>query len=197
MEDVTIGVCGFSRCGATMVMRMLDAGGVRPVDGTMDGSYEAAGPLDWDAPLAGCTVKLLDSIKHGELPPANWRFIWVDRDPNAQTLSTRKFRRLILEDLAPIDDLRTEITQAAHHTNRLAADRPKVLAKYRTLGPVTVVHFERILANPIKAAKQLRKIAPGLDVHAAAAVVLVRGPECLPDVAIEEGTWPMEVDVDE
>jgi len=185
VADYAVGVCGFGRCGSTMAMAMLDAGGLTPADGSAERSYELGNIRDaWRVPLVGRAVKLLDSVLHFGLPGAPaWRFVWLDRNPVQQALSTLKLMAPLLgesEEYAP--DAIERLTAS------YAADRPRALAALRRRGPVLVLDYERVLIQPRKAAKLLRReVWPSLDVDAVAAVVHERDGACRPDLAFELG----------
>src|SRR5437868_14126670 len=96
--DYALGVCGFPRCGSSMTMRMLDAGGLPPISGSSPGSYELAGLDNLSAratgDFIGHAVKLLDFVQwYGVegLPAVPWRFVWLHRDHRQQARSFSKF----------------------------------------------------------------------------------------------------------
>jgi hypothetical protein len=194
MGDTSIGVCGFGRCGSTMAMAMLAAGGI-PLAA---GSNPRSGELDdldglSAVELAGRAVKLLDLVVRQPLPPANWRLIWLDRDPVQQAKSTVKF----LRGIAGVDLRADAVDQLAAS---YMSDRPDALRRLRATGPVLVLEYERVLAQPKRAARRLALHVAGVDdltavrpsglwfdVRAAAAVVHRRDGSCRPDLAFEEG----------
>lgn len=179
-----VGVCGFGRCGSTMVMSMLVAGGMTPGNAA-DPPYEGDPAALHGRDLSGTCVKLLDgaglaSVPQGPTP--SWRFVWLDRDPLEQAKSYVKFLRT-LAPVTGVGALDRDIPALAHSYRR---DRPQLLGLLRRIGPVLVLDFERVLANPRKAAKLLRReVWPGLDVAAAAGVVHVRDGACRPDLSAE------------
>lgn len=174
----TVGVCGFGRCGSTMLMGMLAAGGCPPVDSASTLSFETDPSELGQRQESGRAIKLL----YFAPPPADaWRFVWLDRDPMEQARSAMKFLTSSGLDLAE--------TRADQWAWTLEADRPLVLGGLRARGPVLVLQYERILAAPRKAAKLLRQVWPDLDVAAAAAVVRDRDPRCMPDMSAEDGVW--------
>lgn len=184
----TIGVAGFGRCGSTMIMGMLDAGGIQPVAGTSEASYE----LEVDAlhalttaDVVGRSVKILELWRYGPLPPAEWRIIWLDRDPLEQAKSQTKFLMSLTPGLLSV----TEDEAVRRFAESYNEQRAASLGVLRRRSPVTVIQFERVLANPSKAAKVIAGVCPEwtFDRAAAAAVVHDRGPECLPDLATEIG----------
>lgn len=178
----TIGVTGFGRCGSSMVMAMLDAGGVPPIVGSAERSYELSdlGGL-WamaEEHLRGRAVKLLDSVTYYGVPPVDeWRFVWIDRNYRQQAKSMVKFAEMVGLPRYEGD----EDALAASY----AADRPTTLNLYRAAGKVLVLKYEAVLADPLKAARALHCLVPHLDVDAAAAVVHRRSPECRPDLTFE------------
>jgi hypothetical protein len=185
MTRPTIGVCGFGRCGTTMTMAMLIAGGVPTMRGAEEVPYELEDIrlAHVQRDLDGHAVKLLDSALHYGVPPArSWRFVWLDRDPLQQALSQLKLLSGfgVLDGTDSFDD-----DAVAGWMRSYAADRPRALAVLRRHGPVLVMEYERVLAQPRKAAKQLARLWPGLQVDAAAAVVHRRDGRCLPDLAVE------------
>lgn len=173
-----VGVCGFGRCGSTMVMRMLDAGGLPPCAGSSPGSFELNGidGLAERTDLDGHAVKVLDLFAYHPLPDADWRFVWLDRDHQQQARSMIKFAGALTGMSVPVDVL----------ARSYAEDRPGRLGWLRSRGPVCVLSYERVLANPMRAARTMRsEVWPDLDVAAAAAVVHDRTPECRPDLSVE------------
>lgn len=175
-----IGVCGFGRCGSTMVMSMLAAGGVPIAGGLTEPPYELPGVRKaWSLPLAGRAVKLLDSAQHYGVPPAAaWRFIWLDRDPIQQARSHIKFINIFMA--APTADDAVELFAASYKK-----DRQPLLDLLRRNGTVTILSYERVLADPSGTARKLSNIYPGLDADSAAATVHERDGICRPDLAVE------------
>lgn len=174
-----IGVCGFGRCGSTMTMAMLHAGGVPPIDGVNPISYEGDPS---DQPQPGRAIKLLDGALY-DLPesPYGWRFIWMDRDPQQQARSAVKF----LAWLGIRGVNRRKLASS------YIADRPHALAALNRAGPVLELSYEWVLANPRGAAGHIaRHLWPdvkGFDVRAAALAVHHRDARCLPHLQFEQG----------
>lgn len=186
MADHAVGVCGFGRCGSTMLMSMLVAGGCPP-------GNAAAVPYEGDPAalagrdLSGTCVKLLHGSRMGEIPAgtAAWRFVWLDRDADEQAKSMVKF----LTVMAPATGIRPVANAERRLARSFAEDRPYLLGALRKVGPVLVLDYERVLTQPRRTAKLLRRaVWPGLDVDAAAAVVHKRTGRCLPDLAFELST---------
>lgn len=175
-----VGVCGFGRCGSSMVMAMLAAGGLVSVPGSSPRSHELDGEQALlDARPDGHAIKLLDHFVRLGLPPASgWRFVWMDRDPVQQAKSHAKLGALAGLDLGPV--------QQELFARSYMAERPTMLGQLRAVGPVLVLNYERVLAAPRKAARLLRReIWPALDVDAAVGAVHVRDASCAPDLAFE------------
>lgn len=166
-------------------MEMLRAGGVQPVDGSASVSHE----LPYLSPdifegldLSGRSVKLLDYTMRFVLPPADWRFVVLSRNVDEQAASMVKLIRWSTG--YQIKDAERPTLAAS-----LVKDWPILIRRLRKIGPTVELEYERVLAQPVKAAKQLARLVDGpFDVLAAASVVHGRGPQCLPDMAFEETT---------
>ncbi len=182
-RNYAIGVCGFPRSGSSLLMRMLDAGGIPPVDGSAFGSYEVKdfGTLATIPPqdLIGRSIKLLDYFQwHDRLPDVPWRFVWSDRRPRQQALSQVKLMRAIGVRIAPFaaDGLATSLRH----------DRGPLLSRYRAVGVVHHTSFEALLRYPTIEAAGLSFAFDGeFDAASAAAVVVPRAPDCAPDLRHE------------
>ena len=176
-----VGVVGFGRCGSTMTMGMLAAGGCPPVPGSLPVSHELPSPANMrDGLTAGHTVKLLDVpvLQGWDLPSIGWRFVWLDRNPIQQGKSMRKFARWF--------NGQASSDYAKMMTDTIRADRDTVRGFYASRGPVLDLRYEDVLRDPDVAAAQLgRHVGPPFDVDAAAAVVHDRSPKCRPDMAFE------------
>lgn len=190
-----LGVCGFGRCGTTMIMTMLHAGGVEPAAGTMAGSYElrlgpdgAIAVPDVDG-LTGRAVKLLNHVQHFPLPhpELRWGFVWLDRTRIEQARSMVK----LLNHNQPRTAHPTAIFKFARS---YSDDRPALLKRLQQHGPVAIASFEKTLEDPTSTAELLRGLVADLhgvdagdrfDVAAAAAAVHDRDPACRPDMYVE------------
>lgn len=189
--SATVAVCGFGRCGSSMVMRMLDVGGIPPVAGSASVSYElrtdAQASLTADD-LDGRAIKLLDVILHERGCPcewpaakADWRIIWLDRNHQEQAKSTVKLLNAISGRPLPTDSAR-RLAQS------YGPDKPRALRRLRMLGPVYCMSYEAILADPIKQATNLRDfLRPDFDLIESASAVVVqdRHPACADSLAFE------------
>lgn len=176
-------VSGFGRCGSSLVMQMLAAGGM-PATGDYP-TFEATCPghirgVDWWPSLAGKALKVLDPT-WGSVPGGlgcRYRAIWLDRDPAEQAKSWQKFSAMFL----PVPMQGRESRRALMASYR--KDRPGCLEllRRRCEGRVLELRFERILSHPAETAQAINAfIELGLDVAAMAAAVRPRPPRCLPD----------------
>lgn len=202
-----LGACGFGRCGSTMLMKMLHAGGVPPVPGTHPGTYErTAQPFalpDDALELNGRAVKLLDTVEPGTLAtqagdsPLRWGFLWLDREPIEQARSMVKF----VNGLGlgpPIPD-----TAAWKFVRSFNSDRARKLAALSLYGPVKILSYDEVLADPQAAVVAIRhflsqwsgRTLRTFDIdHQAAAQAHLRPGRCRRDLAVERmlssRTWP-------
>ncbi len=174
-------VCGFGRCGSSLVMRMLEAGGM-PVAGEYP-DYERYARLPTLASslaaLDGHAVKLLDPQAHPIPPGPRYRAVWLKRDPRQQALSSQKFLRAAGARLAK--------GYVARAMRSYREEEPRALEQLRaTCVEVSVLRFEGLLDVPVWSACRLAEAAErDLDVMAMAGVVLPRDADCRPDMAIE------------
>lgn len=179
-------VTGFGRCGSTMLMTMLRAGGIPFAAGANEHSGEHPS-LEHGIAAArpGAVVKLLDPTQPSwALPPqaATWTFLWLDRDLIQQSRSWAKFCAAFLgERPGPYQQLK--IRQA------WVEDRAVVMAE-KLPGHVHTLRYEDVLTNPSSAAHDVAAALTDyeLDTTAMAAVVHDRTPECRPDLSVEFGT---------
>jgi hypothetical protein len=179
-------VAGFGRCGSSLVMQMLAAGGM-PTPGSEYPSYEipkgrAVNPEAWAA--MGGAVKILDP--HINRPPAGlpYRWIWIDRNPVEQAKSMVKF---MVACGAAVDPAKESIA-----VSKLAAsfmrDRSRANGVMREYSHrILKLRFEDILADPVGAANQIavfcfvtQEKGKMLDEAAMVKAVIPRHPDCLP-----------------
>ena len=185
-EPITL-VSGFGRCGSSLVMQMLEAGGM-----PMVGQYPAFedgraspkhGDLAWLLGYPGRAVKLLDPQLF-DIPRAASPYcvIWCSRDYQEQARSQVKFARLMLG-----------VPTNRHHVRAFARsyvdDKP---AAVRSLiaggcGPLLDIPFEKTLARPHDVAAELVEHCNHLplNLNAMAAVVRQRSPLCAPGLEME------------
>lgn len=182
-------VCGFGRCGSSLVMQMLDAGGI-PGTGAYPAfeAHEALAVLAgdtldaaWIAAQVGRAVKVLDP-QRGRLPSGiPYRAIWMARDQRQQAASQAKMMRAVFG--VPVSRAEVRAFVRSYKADRRLAHSALRDAGVRQLMTMT---FEDVLRAPADAATAIDDyLEGGLDTRAMAAVVVPRGPECLPDMGLE------------
>jgi hypothetical protein len=177
-------VAGFGRCGSSLTMQMLDAGGFPVVGGFP--AYENH-PADWHvtdpaafaAECDGKAVKRLD-LERWPLPPGlEYKVIWIDRDPAEQAKSALK---MVAAMYPGIDKDRTARRKMAASYVR---DRPKCLAVMRSVGAdVLILRFEDLINDTTACAVRMANHL-GADLSLAGMILAVRdrgivGTKCLP-----------------
>lgn len=195
MSAPVLFVAGLGRCGTTLVMTMLDAGGF-PVAGPRP-AYEPSEhwpglkpDMDWLNAQGGRAVKWLDPTHAPTLPEDLDRtpvVLLLERDPRQQALSQIK---LVAEpaDL-PARRLRSKWTRS------IVRDMPVLAARLKRQAPLYRLRFEAILADPGKAAETLGRIVTAefgrpFDVETSRQVVIPRSPRCAPHLRMEEMILP-------
>lgn len=177
-------VTGLGRCGSSMMMQMLAAGGVYcrgKAPAYEDGAYSEKVTPDMIEAVRGGAVKILDPHRTG-LPAAQWeaRVILMERRPGEQAKSAAK----MLEQLEGLPIKKFQL-------NRLEKGmRHEIVAVRAAIAglPQLRLQFEEVLADPSGTAERVAEfLAPfwHLDQAAMAAVVLKRPPTCMPDLSIE------------
>ncbi|MEL6411973.1 MAG: hypothetical protein AAFQ38_16400 [Pseudomonadota bacterium] len=178
-------VSGFGRCGTTLVMNMLKAGGIHVM-----GPAPAFEPpqlgidsfdLDWVLRHEGAVMKYIDPTLERLPQKPLGPVIWLDSDPMEQAKSQAKMLSILSGVTINRQDLRR--IKAS-----FVRDRPKALRIISGFGNVTRISFEDILENPGRAAITLAGTFKGLgdlDTFRAASVVLRREATAMPDLAIE------------
>lgn len=172
-------VCGLGRCGSSLVMQMLKAGGLK-VPGAHP-YYELTddnGKLEWRDKYDA--VKWLNPGRKNIAPPPDrtYRCLWLTRDHFQQARSWIKYskEKRGTEPKSEVDAiLKTMIKLRQQEKDSHA------LIRQVSCEPVPVLRFETILDNPSAVAKGLAIWADRpLDADAMAMVVKPREPECYP-----------------
>lgn len=182
----TIIVAGFGRCGTSMLMQMLAAGGV-PCLGRAPAfedprTQHVPPPFFWERDANGKAVKLLDPQRLGSqalpLVDAPARIIWLNRNPVEQAKSHAKFLR-VMTGVSYTREQRRQLER------NLLADRSvvrRLLAGRRVL----IMWFESVLKSPQGAAQEIAQfIDHPFNAGPAAQQVRQRGAACLPDLSLE------------
>ena len=177
-DRITV-VCGFGRCGTSLLMQMLAAGGM-----AVHGEYPAyedpaarGGNSALFDTLPGKAIKLLDEPALHSLSGCYlYDFVWLDRNEREQAFSACKL-----------------LAAAGHPLPRGAAkvltrsywrSRPGLLAHLRALlgSRLLRLRFEDVLAEPLRAAETLIHFLgqPQLDRYEMVEQVRPRSPKCYP-----------------
>lgn len=180
-DPVTL-ICGHGRCGTSMVMQMLAAGGYPVAGGWPDYEPDEVGfstfDPEWLAAQHGRAVKLLDPQER-RLGPGNYRAVWLSRRPREQARSALK----ILGAAAPRNRVRAMAAQYPGDTRRALAVLHRAGAH-----PILRLSFEGILADPFDAAEKIGRLV-GIndweDLAEMNRVVRHRPSACAPDRDLE------------
>lgn len=178
MRKEFVFVSGFTRCGSSLVMQMLSAGGM-PVFYDFDMGYPAfethfntAGEIHGD--MIGHATKWLEPLR--SMPPcaaADARTIWLTRNHREQAKSTIKFATALgLErSLAP---------STARLSKSYDRDEIKSRDEWGRIGPVLVVEFEMLVSDPKPEALRIAEfVGRDLDIGAMVDQVIPRSSRCL------------------
>lgn len=175
-------VAGFGRCGSSLVMAMLRAGGL-PVVGHPP-IFESADFTEHGTSETflrkhdGSILKWLDPT-HVYLPPAfrGGPVLWLDRDPSEWAASHMKLRNMWTGSPLRHED------PAGHAslTSEVAERTRSVVQKIGSYGHMERLRFEDILSNPHNAAETLSRVFRAfgsLDIARASAMVRARTADC-------------------
>lgn len=177
-------VCGLARCGTTMAMEMLRAGGIPPyhdqgaeigwetrkIEGLPDNHAQ------WLPDAEGMAVKLIDPHRHRLPQGYECRFIWMRRDFREQVRSQIKFNAAIGNGPSHIE--RNRFRQWVALLKREHKKALRILRHHES--PLIVIRFEDVLSDPDAAARVMGSFVGGeFDAEAAASRVIARGPKSL------------------
>lgn len=177
----TIVVSGYGRCGTSMVMQMLSAGGIEcigPFPAFEVDEVKHAVSESFIRLAAGRAVKVLDPHRVGL--PGDVRVIWLGRNHEQQAMSQAKFIALMFGRVPNRTDRRAMVRN--YVKDRLA------VAKTLRGRPVLGLSFEEIIGNPLLAAAKMRQFlepVASLDATKAASAVIPRSHRCMPGLEIE------------
>lgn len=171
-RDYTIIVSGFGRCGSSLVMQMLQAGGVQ-VTGEYPAFEDTRYSLEQQKAPVGVAIKVLDP--HKFIPQSGkYRWIWVDRDHNEQAKSQIKFAREVVGICCGDDAVQK-------FANSYKEDRPVCMDVIQQLGgPLLKLRFENVIREPSAAALKIANFVDATDSRKMARVVRERPTGCLP-----------------
>ena len=178
----TLLVCGLGRCGTSLIMQMLHAGGF-PTTGEWPGFEDTTSTAEMSIRARffrgnqGKAIKVLDP--HLNQPPGGleYRAIWLDRDPAAQARSVVKFAEAMSPGVVLANRAHARGMEASLRRDRT----PAMLAVSRLTSEILFLNFETILARPLLVAQQIEAFNPALmDTRKMARQVRARHPDCLP-----------------
>jgi len=186
MSDKITVVSGFGRCGSSMVMQMLYAGGM-PIDLDRakwpyieDSRQTRRSDQSWVAEYAGSVLKWLEPSVY--VPPTGLPFqtIWLDRDLKQQAKSHVKFNRA---------RGRADIRERMHgqsfkqFMDGKRERRPAALEIWRRRGPVLIMRYEGVKNDPLDSAKRMAEFTGHeLDIDAMVAAVVDSQTKCRNDM---------------
>lgn len=177
-------VAGMGRCGTSLMMQMLAAGGV-PCTGewpAFESDLAMAGRFDakaFDA-LGDCAVKLVDPapLKPGRLP--NHVVIWLDRSVPQQARSQIKFLRWNGQRVE--ESRRTRLAFESGLRRERLGNRLSLGVPGRTYS--ITASFEMLINYPRRTAREIALFLSAhgwtVDADAMARQVVRRQPDCYP-----------------
>lgn len=179
-KDITVIVSGLTRCGSSLTMQMLHAGGMpiscapgnEAVSGEHDSQTEALKILALGQ-AGGMAIKCLDPHRFLIPPNGNYIFLWCHRDFKEQAKSICKFSKALG---IPINRNALKVIEKS-----LLPDTKDCLVKLKKLGPVHKFLFEDTIIDPMIASTAIAFILKDvitLDVAKMAAVVIDRNTGC-------------------
>jgi len=182
-------VCGFGRCGSSLTMQMLKAGGV-PCFGDAPAFEPDAVSVrrvmsELLPKLDGIAAKILDPQRSEWPKRSGMKVIWLDRNRIEQAKSQIKMVETFGGFTVPRRSQAIKGMAAS-----LIPDREKCMDLFADIGAdVLPLKFEDILESPRYAACAISSfLCLKLPIEAIDAMVLVvrrRRPECRPDMALE------------
>jgi hypothetical protein len=175
-------VAGLGRCGTTLMMRMLHAGGMIPaVDNTAayehDSMENAIKDIDT---FEGKLVKWLEPQRFKLPAGKEYKIIWMVRDPIEQAKSQAKFLQVMTNLVTDRSSRRKSVEQNIKHTSQCLQ-----MFKDRKIQHV-VMKFENVVLYPKDSAiLACEFLKLPLDVSKMVQQVIKRHPDCAPGLDIE------------
>lgn len=180
-DYITI-VCGFPRSGTSLMMRMLETGGIEPFCDAEQNRYSYETHHTMRLPrenefLLGCygkAVKILDPQRHTPPPLHRYRFVWMKRNYREQAKSLVKF----MHAAAPATQRLTP--KLDRMADSLERDEKVMRPELKAMGDIIVVRFESLIKRPKHEAQRVASFLnmDGLAAEAMAKVVVKRSPKC-------------------
>lgn len=181
-------VAGLGRCGSSLTMQMLQAGGMDCVGTFPDFEEQPAvdGPFDpaWLAACAGKAVKILNPQWCGLPAEVPGMVIWLDRDAREQARSQAKFAHLVAG--MP----RANRQHVLRWERGLAFDRARAVSALPPSWRRLTLRYEALIERPRMACAGLAAFLspywPSLDVEAMRRAVRKGDASCAAGVDMEE-----------
>lgn len=178
---ITMLICGFGRCGSSLAMQMLAAGGM-PTTGLYPGFEDEAVMATMKARAAfyranaGRAIKVLDPHLYPIPGGLEYRAVWLDREPREQAKSIVKWAGAMLGHGVHAPRGRAKAIERG-----LQRDRAKAIDQVKSVTrDILFLTFEQLVEGPASAAKALAVHAGvPMDEAAMAKVVRTRGTDCL------------------
>jgi hypothetical protein len=174
-------VAGFGRCGTSLVMGMLAAGGL-PIVGA-DPIFEdmrfqpGLSDLRFLRHQGGKIIKWVDATSTIVPGEVSGPVLWLDREPTEQAKSQIKMANAFGEAWQVDREMIAEVA------DQLTSRRGRAWALAAEVGPVSMLSFEALLFDPFGSASILQQVFRPfglLDIQTAAAIVRSRAPQCSP-----------------
>jgi hypothetical protein len=192
VNEPIIVVAGLGRCGTSLMMKMLDRGGI-PVfcdNGSVGNSYEShmitglPTNNEWLLHCYGKAVKILDPHIYRLPKEHNYRIIFLTRNFKQQALSQVKFLKKIA--LPGTSYMIRDSTKALarKYEKTMPTDQKRAMyacsSLLETSEHMLTLTFESIINEPLRAAIALQDFFPDreLNVMAMANAVIKRSPDC-------------------
>lgn len=177
-------VAGIGRCGTTMLMRMLHAGGMTPATDNQVG-YETENMTVAQRDIASFDGKLVKWLEPSrfKLPEGyDYKVIWMSRDFKEQGKSIAKW----ISPMVPVK--RQEIRKIA---KSLPADYAACFRIFEQRKiPVLRLDFEKVLLAPYTTAVSVKEFfGIDLDLDKMKKEVINRHPGCMHDLDIERNFY--------
>ena len=197
MADPIIIVAGVGRCGSSLIMQMLVAGGVRlGGTGAKHPTYECSEYTKLPhAPwwLGACHGKVIKIINPGRYHPPKghlYKVIWAQRRLKNQTDSWMKWQERLIEQKGRRRLDRSSMIDMLVKRSARGMDSMRSL---QPIGGVHLVRFESALKLPNTTATEIAMyLGLDLDTEKMTSVVAKRSPECLPFFMEDtnQSLWP-------
>jgi len=181
-------VSGLGRCGSSLTMQMLNAGGFSclgkfPIFEHNNFAIESQKPL-WLSQQQNIAAKILLPNLF-KFKKANYTFIWLNRNPLDNAKSTAKFGlyNSIIDKSISREKLAKSIFKLYKQHKQQTQTNLNYISKH---GKVSVLSFEDLIIYPKESAIKLCKIIGlELDINAMVETVQFRSVACLADMELE------------